>query len=710
MALETPHERLSNFRKATVLGDDPNAQVIAEMRHNRRINRRTAAAGVGPRSSPAMAHISFATARPRDPMFYWEENNLPYDYRKPGELEKIREYARMIYITHPVIASAIDVYSKYPLTGMELVCKDDALVEFYTQLFFEDLDYEDYLIDIGREYWTVGEAWPLGSFNETLGIWEDDELMNPDDIDVIRSPFLKEPRFEMKLPETLRNVLETGEPRWEYEALMRTYPELKNFLGPDKRMPVSNVLLKQLKFKADPFFPRGLPILMRGFRAILQEEMLNAAQDAIASRLYTPLVLAKLGASATDLGTQTPWIPTDGDLAAFEESLDAALAGDFRVLTHHFATDLKTVFGREILPNSTPEFDRLTEKQLQVFGLSKTMLSGAGQGETYAADAINRDLISQLLTSYQRLIKRFFRDRALVVAEAQEHFDYEERGGKRYVIMEEVLEVDEETGEQRIVRQPKLLVPDLKIKAMTMKDEQDFRQFVEALRQSGIPISMQTRLANTPIDLDDEVQRTRDEIVAQAVEEQETRKATYLALQSKQLPIPDDLRQDFEAKAIQAQDSGAEEQVIPTIGMEDTTSPVMAPSQEEVDAVRGEESNGSNVVSLPTNRIMENSRPAESDEMRAGMPRPAYRLRTVESIKETDDETGEEKVSYLERWHEVDPDDPETVTALLGEGEQWEAEGPKRLLSGPAHVGRRRYVDIDPSVPLDEQGHDNEPA
>lgn len=610
---------------------------------------------------------------------------------------------RIIYATHPVISSAIDVYSKYPLTGLEPVCKDDALTDFYGQLFFDDLDYEEFLIDVGREYWTVGEAWPLGSFNETLGIWEDDELINPDDVDVIKSPFLREPRFEMGLPKTLRDIIEKRDPVWEYEALMRSYPELKNFMNPDSRMPVSNILLKQLKFKVDPFHPRGLPIMMRGFRSIIQEEMLNAAQDAIASRLYTPLVLAKLGASATDLGTTQPWIPTEGDLEAFESALDAALAGDFRILTHHFAVQMAPVFGREAMPRMDADFDRLTKKQLQVFGLSETMLSGSSQGQTYAADALNRDLISQLLTTYQKTIMKFWKARALVVAEAQEHYDYEERGGKRYVIMEEVLEIDEETGQQRIIEQPKLLVPDLRIRAMTMKDEETERQFIEALRSSGVPISMQTRLVNSPINLDDEIQRVRDEQVQQAVEAQETRKATFLALDAAGLPIPDDLEQDFRAKSVQDANPKAEEAPIPTVGdIEAADTMALAPVPEDMEegdtetvmgkpgSGEGEEGGGGNVIPLTRNRMLDRQRPEESDEMRAGMPKPAsYTIRMVEAVKGTDSDGNEVVVGHNERWMELDELDV--------------PEGPNRLLSGPKHVGMRRYRKLDKNIPLDEQ-------
>lgn len=676
-------------------GPEEDREVLSEMRKNRRVNSRRTAAGTGG------ASLTFATGRPQDPMFYWRQSNLPFEYDKPDELKKIRGYCRLIYLTHPVIASAIDVFSKFPLAEMEISCKDSQLTDFYTTLFFDQLNYEDFLIDVGREFWTAGEAWPLGSFNETLGVWEDDELINPDDVEVFRSPFLKEPRFEMRLPESLRTIIERREPKWEFDALMRGYPELKNFIGPEARMPVSNVLLKQLKFKADTFSSRGLPILMRGFRAVMQEEMLNAAQDAIASRLYTPLILAKLGASASDLGTSQPWIPTDDDLANFEEALDAALSGDFRVLTHHFATEMSTVFGRESMPNMDADFDRLTDRQLQVFGMSRTMLTGAGQGETYAADAINLDIVSQLLSSYQRNLKRFFHERAAVVAEAQEHYDYEERGGKRYPIMEEVLEVDEETGEQRIVEQPKLLVPDLHMATMTMKAESDQRQFYEALRASGVPISMKSRLINVPLDLKDEIQQVQDEQVEQAVAAQETRRATFIALDAAGLPIPEDLEADFRPKASTssapaADQTAAQEAPIPTIGTtEPASTEALSPTPAEVAQIPGNpivNDQAPKVTPLPINRALERTRPPQSDEMRAGMPKPAarvdpYRLRTV--AERTVGEGEDERIVREESWTEVEElDSP---------------EGPNRLLSGPRHIGARRYAGLDKDVPLDEQ-------
>lgn len=652
-------------------------------------------------------NINFATQRPQDPFFYWQQNNLPYDFDDPRHMILLRALCRHIYKAHSVMASAIDIYSYWPLMDMEFECKDKALTEFYTDLFFDQLDYEEFLPSLLHEYWVVGEAFPLGSFNETLGVWEADELLNPDDVFVEKSPFIKDPNLYIRLPESLRKVLTTGQPPEQYHALMRSYPELRAYATENARMPVSNVLLKHLKFKGDNFATRGLPIMYRALRPLMQEEMMNAAQDAIADRLYTPLILAKIGASAQDLGTEEPWIPTPDQIANFEVGLDAALAADFRVLTTHFAVDMQSVFGRETMPNFDADFERLTEKQLQAFGMSKTMLSGAGSGETYAADAMNRDLVSQLLGRAQRYVRKFVRDRMLVVAEAQEHYDYEVRGGKRYPIMEEVLEVDEETGEQRIVEQPKLLVPDLKLKGMNLKDEQTERDFLEAARDRGIPISAKRRFVNVDIDLAAEREAVAEEMVEEAVEAQRVRKQTYQRLKAERLPIPQDLRDDFEPRAKEpggkdAQtDAEAEETAparVPMLGVDGQDTSALAPTPEDLATPPGEAlgepagpggtidpaagGDQAQVIPLTRNRLLDRTRPEESDEMRAGMPRSsalAEHLPEPPVLKHAADQS--------EIWTDEGP--------LLGK--------PGGLVQGPRHVGLRRWAGVDKDTPLDEE-------
>lgn len=679
---------------AAQTGENTNQDVATEMRLNRLAKTASSYGG----------SISLAAERPNDPMFYWRNSNLPYNIWNHAEMVRIREFCRILYLTHPVIGSVIDTFSTYPLVGMEMVCpKSDDIADFYNQLFFDDLGYEDYLIDVGKEYWKVGEAFPLGSFNELLGTWEADELMLPEDVKVVRSPFLKEPRFEMKLPAHIRKIINERKPEFEYRELMTKYPELAryatsaDFITTDETddprvwIPVSNMVMSQVKQRGDFFHERGVPILLRAFRPLVQEEMLNAAQDAISSRLYTPLILAKIGASATELGTDAPWIPTSADLDAFASDMNMALAADFRLITHHFAVSIENVFGREAMPDLNPDFERLQERMLQAFGMSKTMLSGASSGETYAADAMNRDLLTQLLSTFQKRIKRFVRRRAEVVAEAQGHYDFEMKGGRAVPIMEEVVETNPETGEQRIVRQPKLLLPDVRIRSMNLKDEENFHGLIETLRQGGVPISMRTRLVNIPVSLEEEMEATKREQVAQAVAAQEARRDTYVALKKKNLPIPDDLKADFEPRVIQpagGQQPGGEQgqlpldgsEPLPTIGFTEPASTVaLVPTVEDIQAAEKAETGGApqggNVVPInralmvseqPTNRV------PESDEMRADMPKASALddtslfdpLQRVASLPSQDDDRIEMVARQVVRkaTEEGESDETETET------------------------------------------------
>ncbi|MET7363244.1 hypothetical protein ABZS76_33070 [Streptomyces sp. NPDC005562] len=691
------------FRRSS--RNESESSEAAEMRANRRIRR--AASEGGGRSNPS---VGFATARPRDPLYYWRQNNMPFQFDDPAQMQKMRAYCRLVYASHPIVGSCVDIYSKYPLLGMKMSCKDERLTEFYKQHFLEEdgLNYNKFMVDMGREYWTVGEAWPLGTFNEALGVWDDEELLNPDDVEVQPSPFLRDPRFLIRLPNEMRELIRTRQPAWEYAKLMEAYPELTYYADDNALMPVSNVLLRQLKFEADTFNRRGVPLLYRAMRSLMQEEMLNAAVDSIADRLYTPLILAKLGASASDLGTQVPWIPTQDDLADFEEAVDTALAGDFRIIMSHFGVQMEAVLGKEDMPDLSGEFERIEGRILQTFGLSKTMLAGASSGETYAADALNRDLVTQMLTNYQQLLHRHYRQRALVVAEAQEHFDYEERGGKRYVKMEEIFEVDEETGEERIVEQPKLLIPDLQFRTMSLQDEAAQTEFFEALREAGVPISMRTRLHNVPIDFDDEIEKARDEAVDLAVAEQETRKATYVALRDKGLPIPMDLRADFEPRALPESQDPMQMQAdglrVPMLGLDPTGSqPTLAPTMQDLattPADGGVVEPGS--VPEPVDADQGGSRPDESDEQRESMPKQSSAHPPVTGTEVTELFQNAERMRHLANIHR-----PRTKVAPKPQLEEGEDESaiavpeavqrlqPVGLYGGPRHVGMRRHVTED---------------
>lgn len=516
---------------------DRNNELIRSMGQSRRLTR-TAGSSFGGDTEGAIPRFY-------DPLEFWDLNGLPWNTADEGHRHKLHKWLRLYYSTHYLVPILIDIFTRFPLVGMELQSKDKQVQGFYEDLFLDQLNYPDFLVQLGREYWTVGEAFPLGSFDEDLGIWEREELLNPEDIVIENFPLLGERELKIVPPDYLKRLAQNKSPAREYEQLKINYPELIPYLRSNEHIPVSGVLLKQVANTLTSWDDHGTPILLRGLRTLIHEEKLLASQDSIAERLYSPLILAKMGMQ--DLGDgQGAWIPSPDELDAFRDDLDIALSSDFRVLIHHFGIEMESVFGREQMPRLGDDFDRIERRIMQIFGVNPSLLSAGSSSQPYASSALQAEFLNQILRTFQDYLRNHYRERAYVVAEAQEHYEYEQRGQTRVPIMEEVIEYDEE-GNKHIVEKHRLLIPELEFATLDLRDEASERQFLQSLRTMGVPIPDQKLMVGVRFDVKELVEEYNDELITKTVAQQEAKVRAYRALQAANLPIPPDLRAEVES-------------------------------------------------------------------------------------------------------------------------------------------------------------------
>jgi len=121
-------------------------------RYMRKARQRDAMRRVG-------SDIQIALPKHREPLGTLMDKGIPVDIHNPEELKKARMWARLYYATHDLIPLLIDIYARFPLTGMELQCYDPMIENFFSEMFFNDLDYEDFLPNaIGREFFIAGEV------------------------------------------------------------------------------------------------------------------------------------------------------------------------------------------------------------------------------------------------------------------------------------------------------------------------------------------------------------------------------------------------------------------------------------------------------------------------------------------------------------------------------------------------------------------------
>jgi hypothetical protein len=490
-----------------------------------------------------------------DPLEYWDLSGLPWNIADEGHRHKLHKWLRLYYATHYLVPSLIDIFTRFPLIGMELEHKDAGLKSIYEDIFLGSLEYDEFFVSMGREVWTVGEAFPLGQFDEDLGVWTHEELINPEDIVIDNFPLLDSQQLKIVPPDYLRRIVQTKQPAREWYMLQENYKELIPYLLKGEHIPISPVMLRQVANKLNDWDDHGTPILLRGLRTLLHEEKLLASQDAIAERLYSPLILAKLG--IMDMGDGLPpFLPTPEELEAVRDDLDIAMASDFRVMVHHFGLELSSVFGREQMPRLGDDFDRVERRLMQVFGVNPSLLSAGSNSQPYASSALQAEFMNQVLRTFQKQLKKHYRERALVVAEAQGHQDYERKGQTRIPLYETVVIYDEE-GNKTLKEVPKYTVPELNFQTFDLRDEATERQYLMELRQIGVPIPDSRLMVGIEWDIKDIDGEFNRELEKKTISQQRAKMDTYIALTIQGLPVPADLKAEVESVLVQGAGSAA---------------------------------------------------------------------------------------------------------------------------------------------------------
>ena len=191
-----------------------------------KVNRRMGAA-MGTNSEWAMPKL-------HDPFEWFRERTWWFNMEDPDEqTRKIRDWARLIYTTHYLVPSMIDIYSRFPLLGMEFAHPDKRVNEFFSELFWDGLQYQDFLYELSREHWLIGDVFALGSWNDGIGAWEADELINPNDVIVAKNRALRTYQYHIKVPEEVKTLVETRQPEKEYAMLMAMFPDVVEWARKD---------------------------------------------------------------------------------------------------------------------------------------------------------------------------------------------------------------------------------------------------------------------------------------------------------------------------------------------------------------------------------------------------------------------------------------------------------------------------------------------
>lgn len=456
--------------------------------------------------------------------------------------KSILQACRNIAKTHPVVSAAVNVYSRYPLQGIRLEHADADMERFYTDLFLEDLDFENFLIDVGKVFWVDGSAYIYGDWSDELGLWVGEDMFDPLDITVEHIPFSGEDFIYYTPNDDIKSFVRQNTP--DGYRFRQMYPDIWQAIVTGQPVPVSQDRCIVLANKDRLSENYGTPIMTRAWDTLRLESRMHDAMQATADRLYAPLLLFTVGGTLPN-GAQ--YIPSAAALDAFRSNLDAALASNFRAVVTHQGVDCKEVIRTNTMSAFKQDIDMYDERILMAYGLSTSIFKP--QGGTYATSALEFQLAAQILTSYQTMLATVYNRQAAFVAEAQGHYARDEDGNVIYEAREvwdpDVETETGETGAMVVVKTPKLDYPAIKFDVVNFKDEQEERKFRMELKKEGMPISDEDLAIGVDIDLKATEERFNDEQIHKKVEEARRNLAIFDALNEQNLPIPPDVAKYF---------------------------------------------------------------------------------------------------------------------------------------------------------------------
>lgn len=365
--------------------------------------QRKMAAGIGFNGMNLMNNTKMLGSSFYHPLFQSYNMLLPRDRRERNE------WTRHFYRTNEIVASAIDFHTEAPISNFSLQCPDEDIKEFFEYMLFDKLNINELLLNIGLEYWKIGDVFPFGQLDEVEGIWDSFTMLNPDYINIVSNSLANEQQIELVPDEQIKTIVEAG-PSGQYKDLYAQLPsDIIRSIKSGRNIKLDNRLVTHIAHKASPYETWGTPLMMRCFKTLIYEDKLRQAQDAIATRHIFPIRVAKIGAPGEPM-------PTQEDLDSFRDVLLEADQDPNYFIVYHYGLQFDYVGSAgKILPLQQ-EFDFTTKKLLSGMCISEALLNGEG----YDGARVGMEALMKKYMSYRLRLENWVRYKVLKpIAEIQ---------------------------------------------------------------------------------------------------------------------------------------------------------------------------------------------------------------------------------------------------------------------------------------------------
>jgi len=220
----------------------------------------------------------------------------------PKNDKERRARFRYYYQYEPMVGSAIDLHTEFPISTFGLVHEDKHLEKEFNEIA-DDIKIYEFMRDMAREYWMVGEAFPFGFFDDSHdpSVWTKFILLNPDLVKVINHEMMRgdhTAEISLQLDSVVMNIVQRGPFDPETKNAFHRLPEdVIEYARHNRPMPLSPLQVSHFRRKgSNTFGLRGESLLSRIMHVLSYRDKLRDGQyclkpgtDVMTARGFIPI-------------------------------------------------------------------------------------------------------------------------------------------------------------------------------------------------------------------------------------------------------------------------------------------------------------------------------------------------------------------------------------------------------------------------------------
>lgn len=216
--------------------------------------------------------------------------------------------------TDPIVSAALRIHTELPLANLQLQECEDSGVQAHFEEMCDRINLIRTITDTVKEYWTIGNDYLFGAWNEKDYMWDQFTMLNPDYVKVESTWLNQKPLVKLIPDESLKKIVQSRSPEYLYKQLS---PDIIRYVLYNNEIPLHANNTFIISHDKAPYEVKGKSIIKRLLKIMMYEDRLQQAQFAIATRHIVPLTVVKVGDPTTG------WIPEQSELDTLREMFAA---------------------------------------------------------------------------------------------------------------------------------------------------------------------------------------------------------------------------------------------------------------------------------------------------------------------------------------------------------------------------------------------------